>query len=54
MKILQHPGIVCRDFVQREGTEETTFVLNSPYATFGVGRMGFLQFLSLCLLFQKL
>lgn len=27
MKIPQHPGIVCRDFVQREGTDETTFVL---------------------------
>lgn len=35
MKIPQHPWIVCRDFVQREGTGEATFVLNSPYATFG-------------------
>lgn len=39
----QHPGIVCRNFVQREGSDEVTFVLSSPYVTFseeGVGCWG--------------
>lgn len=39
-KIPQHPGIVCRDFVQREGTDEAMFVLTSPYATFGEEGVG--------------
>lgn len=39
-KTPQHPGTVCRNFVLREGTGESTFVLNSPYVTLGEEGVG--------------